>query len=507
MRKELVRLDEQAPELDALDKEMRFRFRHQLVRDAAYEALPKHERAHLHEAFADWMEGALPQRVNELHEVVGHHLEQACLYRRSVGGASEAAAALADRAVTHFAAAADRSQGVGDMAATGRLLERALALLPSDDPRRPGLLVKLTEPLAESARLQEAYSTVEEVLASPMADEASRARALETVGLLFQLGWAAADVEPRVEEALAIRRRLGEPGGIARALLAELEVAWFRGQLGKVVQLGEEALPLAEAAGNIPLESRLRAEKLVSSLVQTERRGRDDAETYETLEFARRHGHLALEAIVTKTLAMAAAEDGDYDRAMELSRRARAIGMDLGMKFWLASGASDRHIEAWFDHREESLRLLQEEFRALQELGERGYLSTVAGELALRLLDDDRVDEAREAARVAEETGAPDDLATQITLHAFQSRLLARDGRVQEAERMARDVIALADTHEFFSQYDIAHETLADVLRWAGRLDEARQVMNDLAEHTERRGSRQLAHIFRRRAEELTAPS
>ena len=90
MRKELVRLDEQAAaDLDALDEEMRFRFRHQLVRDAAYEALPKHERAHLHAAFADWMEQALPLRLNELHEVVAHHLEQACLYRRSVGGASE----------------------------------------------------------------------------------------------------------------------------------------------------------------------------------------------------------------------------------------------------------------------------------------------------------------------------------------------------------------------------------------------------------------------------------
>src|SRR5207249_2478735 len=54
VRKELVRLDEQAPELDALDEELRFRFRHQLVRDAAYEALPKQERAQLHEAFADW---------------------------------------------------------------------------------------------------------------------------------------------------------------------------------------------------------------------------------------------------------------------------------------------------------------------------------------------------------------------------------------------------------------------------------------------------------------------
>src|SRR2546430_15263851 len=106
-----------------------------------------------------------------------------------------------------------------------------------------------------------------------MADEASRARALETVGLLFQLGWAAADVEPRVEEALAIRRRLGEPGGIARALLAELEVAWFRGQLGKVVQLGEEALPLAEAARNIPLEARLRGGEMVHALLPNQALG------------------------------------------------------------------------------------------------------------------------------------------------------------------------------------------------------------------------------------------
>src|SRR2546430_16071273 len=115
-----------------------------------------------------------------------------------------------------------------------------------------------------------------------MADEASRARALETVGLLFQLGWAAADVEPRVEEALAIRRRLGEPGGIARALLAELEVARFRGQPGKVVPLGEGALPLAEAGGDIPLRARLRGEELVTSLVQTERRGREAGGTHET---------------------------------------------------------------------------------------------------------------------------------------------------------------------------------------------------------------------------------
>ncbi|TMB51580.1 MAG: zinc-ribbon domain-containing protein [Chloroflexi bacterium] len=507
VRKELVRLDEQAAaDLDALDEEMRFRFRHQLVRDAAYEALPKHERAHLHEVFADWMEHALPHRMTELHEVVAHHLEQACLYRRSVGGASEAAAALARRAVTHFAAAVDRSQAVGDMAATARLLERALALLPKDDPGRPGLLVKLTEPLAELARLQDAYATVEEVLASPAADDAARARALETVELLFWLGWAAADVEPRVEEALAIRRRLGEPGGIARALLAKIQLEWFRGHLSMGVQLAEEALPLAQAADDIPLESRLRGEKLVSSLVQTHRTKRDDRETYETLEFARKHGHLVLEAVVLRTIAHALAEDGEYDQAIEMNRRGRAIMADMGMKLMLASGAGDRHIEEWFGHREESLRLLREEFQALQELGERAYLSTVAGELALRLLDEDRVEEAREAAKVAVETGAADDLATQVALAAFRARILAREGKAEDAERLAREVVALADTHEFFSQYDLARETLADVLRWSGRLSEARRVIEDLADHTERRANRTYAATLRRRAEGLVAP-
>ena len=34
----------------------RFRFRHQLIRDAAYEGMPKELRAELHERFADWLE-------------------------------------------------------------------------------------------------------------------------------------------------------------------------------------------------------------------------------------------------------------------------------------------------------------------------------------------------------------------------------------------------------------------------------------------------------------------
>ena len=60
VRKELIR-----PERALLEGEDAYRFRHQLFRDAAYEALPKAVRAELHERFADWLEargGSLVER-------------------------------------------------------------------------------------------------------------------------------------------------------------------------------------------------------------------------------------------------------------------------------------------------------------------------------------------------------------------------------------------------------------------------------------------------------------
>jgi class 3 adenylate cyclase len=68
IRKELIRPDRPAfPDDDA------FRFRHLLIRDAAYESLPKATRAELHERFADWL---AQHDLVERHEILGYHLEQ-----------------------------------------------------------------------------------------------------------------------------------------------------------------------------------------------------------------------------------------------------------------------------------------------------------------------------------------------------------------------------------------------------------------------------------------------
>ena len=99
-----------------------FRFRHLLIRDAAYEALSKATRADLHERFAIWIAERGADLV-ELDEVVGYHLESAYRYRAELGPAGEAARSLSERAAERLAAAGAKAAARGDVRAATNLLD------------------------------------------------------------------------------------------------------------------------------------------------------------------------------------------------------------------------------------------------------------------------------------------------------------------------------------------------------------------------------------------------
>jgi predicted ATPase len=96
------------------------RFRHILIRDAPYSALPKGERAELHERFADFQEQAAGDRLPEYEEVIGYHLEQATHYRQGVGRNDERTRDLARRAAQLLGAAGVRPIQRGDALASNR---------------------------------------------------------------------------------------------------------------------------------------------------------------------------------------------------------------------------------------------------------------------------------------------------------------------------------------------------------------------------------------------------
>jgi DNA-binding SARP family transcriptional activator/class 3 adenylate cyclase len=123
VRREIIRPDRSSPDL--LDA---YRFRHILIRDAAYATLPKRERAELHERFADFQERAAGDRLTEYEEVIGYHLEQATLYRQGLGGDDERTRDLARRAAQLLGAAGIRAIQRGDPLGSNRLLERCRAM-------------------------------------------------------------------------------------------------------------------------------------------------------------------------------------------------------------------------------------------------------------------------------------------------------------------------------------------------------------------------------------------
>jgi class 3 adenylate cyclase len=63
-----------------------FVFRHRLLRDAAYQAIPKHERAILHARAAERLTGSAGHAAAEVDEAAGHHLGQAYRYLAQLAG-------------------------------------------------------------------------------------------------------------------------------------------------------------------------------------------------------------------------------------------------------------------------------------------------------------------------------------------------------------------------------------------------------------------------------------
>ena len=218
-----------------------YRFRHLLIRDAAYEALPKEERAELHERFADWIEAVGGDRLVESEEILGYHLEQAHDYRHGLGQRDERVATLAGRAGAWLAAAGHRADLRRDVRAAQGLLTRAVRLLPEGHPHYWQARLDLGSVLSDAAELDAASDLLRSVVeATDDVPDAVRVEAR-----LFH-AWLEADrgrlSSAATRHAIAEAVRAASRGGYHRILAR----AWFMAsgyyQNGLDVRRSERAL-------------------------------------------------------------------------------------------------------------------------------------------------------------------------------------------------------------------------------------------------------------------------
>src|SRR5204862_6157443 len=163
--------------------ERAYAFDHILIRDAAYNMIPKRLRADLHERHAAWVERRSDQELGEHRELAGYHLEQAFgCWLELEPAAAESHRELATRAADHLGAAGHAALSRDDNPAAIKLLSRALELLPGDAPELGVLSAELGGASTEAGRLTVAELGLETAIARAAARSDAVARAL-TLGV------------------------------------------------------------------------------------------------------------------------------------------------------------------------------------------------------------------------------------------------------------------------------------------------------------------------------------
>ena len=273
-----------------------FRFRHLLIKDAAYRALPKETRAELHERLADWLEDVAGPRLPELEEIVAYHLEAAFRYREELGSA-DAASALAHRAAARFAAAGERASKRGDVGAATSLLGRAVELGDLGQHDRVRVLLKLAnvaELAGQTDIARTAWGEIDAKMSTTSDDPLRAAVMVERLNATLMeeadLDWPAT-ARAETDVAIPILERSGDDRGLATAYFVRGNADWIDERISSATSAWELAAIRARRAGDASLEAEALSWIGVAWTFGGNTRGRCSAPTPGSLGPSGRCGH------------------------------------------------------------------------------------------------------------------------------------------------------------------------------------------------------------------------
>src|SRR5205814_5029415 len=119
-------------------------------------------------------------------------------------------------------------------------------------------------------------------------------------------------------------------------------------------------------------------------------------------------------ALLFHPLAALQAMLGRFEEARRLLAEAKTTLSDLGGASLVANSHPEAFVAMLADDPAEAERCLRADYDKLARMGEKGFLSTTAAFLARAVEAQDRDEEAYELTEIAEQTGATDDVSTQI---------------------------------------------------------------------------------------------
>ena len=465
-------------------REDAYRFRHALIRDAAYAGIAKELRAQLHERYADWAANTRAGKAGDVDEIVGYHLEQAVRYRQQLGPLDADGFALAQRAAEILGAAGRRAFARDDAPAAVNLLDRAVALATDEQPARMDLSRELGLALWSLGEVARAEALLNGIVAAAAAVGDSR----EEWYALLERSAMRSMVDPsHNEDALEIAQKaidvfteLGDEFGLARSWRALGMEHRRRGHLGESEKACERALEHAVRAGDRREESRS-ADQLCTALLYGPAEATAALARCEAM-LVRAGGNLLFEANVLASAAGLHGMLGEFDEGRAAAQRAENIYVDLGLRLAIAGLtqiAGPIELLAGDPHAAETV--IRRGYEILHEIGSTGDSDAL---LAEALYVQGRHDEAAALVDEALERTHASDVAPRVQLLGLRAKL--GGGSIDDA----RGAIELASTTDALNLQAEAYANLAAMLGQLGRTEDSAAASATAVKLYTRKGNR-----------------
>lgn len=331
-----------------------YAFRHVLIRDVAYDSLPKLERARKHREVAEWAEERLGERADEVVELLAAHYWSALRYEEEFATDEAALEELRRRTMRYADAAARRALGVGQLASTTEWMRIVLAQarrLPLDAVEFAAAVlpyVRLAESEALETRLGAAREAIDRLMALDVLSEEVRKLVADLRGFeafcAFSSGSDSVDhIRTRLESALQLLDGIGPCPERAAVLRWLGWLAWRGGPFAAAEAPLRRSIEEARAVGDDRTE-RWAMHDLGIVLTRAQPEPEGLALLLRSFELAREAKDVFLVSRCYINVPGTLTAFGRFDEAMamaaegfELAKRAG----DVGTQFWIGSNLAD----------------------------------------------------------------------------------------------------------------------------------------------------------------------
>jgi class 3 adenylate cyclase len=441
-RKQLFRADEAVvPGQDA------YRFRHILIREAAYERVAKEVRARWHEAYAGWLDEVAGERSGEYEELLGHHLAEAARYRIEIGVVDPGTHALAGRAAALFRHAADRAAAQGDFVAAAGLLRRVAVLLPAQDPGRSIAIADCAGWLFTAGHIDAAAALSRAATAAAGATADRPAQLVcESLGRLIELS-TRADVRPGEEQAALEQARAGAVAAEREGRLGEAARLWYLTSIWEGTTLlrcatareaTERTLDLGTRVGSAWLET---FGSVTGLMFLLRGRGRITDLLLAGDAASARFGRTVRADYLADAAALLA-QRGEADAALATLEDVRAVVQELGYKAYLVEWLTGS-VLVDAGRPAEAIEPLELAAANAGERGDVGSAASILGLLARALALSGHTDAAARRSAEARAVTSPSDRWSALLWRGAAIRAYAADGRRAECRAMADEIVAI----------------------------------------------------------------